>query len=64
MAYMSETLQRAIDDARAAPGVAPPIGLHRGNRNGLVLLPEATWRWILGRLSPPERAYYAAWPVH
>ena len=64
MSYMSASLQRALDDARAAPGVAPPLSLHRGNRNGLVLLREATWDWVLARLPPDEARGYRAWPTH
>jgi len=64
MSYMSEELVRALDEARAAPGVAPPISLHRGNRNGLVLLPEATWEWLLGRLPAGEARAYRQWPIH
>ena len=64
MSYMSESLIRAIDEARAAPGVAPPISLHRGNPNGLVLLPEVTWEWLLARLPAPEADAYRRWPVH
>ncbi len=64
MSYMSDGLARAVDEARSAGGVAPPVGLHRDHRNGLVLVAEPTWEWILGRLPPAERAYYSAWPVH
>lgn len=65
MSYMSDGLARAVDDARVAgAGVAPPVGLHAGHRNGLVLVAEPTWEWMLGRLSPAERTYYSAWPVH
>ncbi|HEY8143896.1 MAG TPA: hypothetical protein VIG06_14525 [Kofleriaceae bacterium] len=64
MSYMSEALVGALDAARAAPGVAAPISLHRGNPNGLVLLPEPTWTWILARLPPPEARAYRSWPTH
>jgi hypothetical protein len=64
MSYMSDGLSRAVDQARRTRGVAPPVGLHRAHRNGLVLVAEPTWEWMLGRLSPAERAYYSAWPVH
>ena len=64
MSYMSEGLARALDDARSAAGVAPPVSLHRDHRNGLVLVAEPTWTWVLARLSPAERAHYRAWPVH
>ena len=30
---------------------------------GLVLVEEATWDWLLGRLPPKTRAYLAAWPT-
>jgi hypothetical protein len=64
MSYMSDGLARAVDEARGAGVVAPPVGLHRDHRNGLVLVAEPTWNWILDRLSPAERAYYRDWPVH
>ncbi len=64
MSYMSEDLVRALDDARAAPGVAAPLSLHRGNRNGLVLLPEETWEWVLARLPDAEARAYRRWPTH
>jgi hypothetical protein len=64
MSYMSEHLVRALDDAREAAGVAPPISLHPGNRNGLVLLPEKTWEWVLGRLPTDEADGYRRWPTH
>ncbi|HEU5060825.1 MAG TPA: glycosyltransferase family 39 protein [Kofleriaceae bacterium] len=64
MSYMSESLVRALDDARAGEDVAPPISLHRGNRNGLVLLREPTWQWVLARLPAPEAETYRRWPVH
>ena len=62
MSYMSENLVRALDEAREAGRIA--IGLHRGNPNGLVLMPEATWDWVLGRLEGGERAWYQRWPTH
>jgi hypothetical protein len=62
MSYMSENLVRAIDEAREAGRIA--TGLHRGNPNGLVLMPEATWDWVLGRLEGGERAWYQRWPTH
>jgi hypothetical protein len=64
MAYMSAALIRALDGARAAPGVTPPRALHAGNPNGLVLLPEATWDWVLARLPAAEARTYRAWPTH
>jgi hypothetical protein len=56
-------LEHAIDNARNAPGVAPPIGVHPRHRNGLVLIPEATWDWILARLPDDDRQHFARWPT-
>ena len=64
MSYMSQALVAALDEARTAPGVVAPISLHRGNRNGLVLLPEPTWQWLLARLPPAEALAYRGWPTH
>lgn len=56
-------LEQAIDDARATPGVAPPIGVHPRHKNGLVLIPESTWSWILTRLPDRDRRHFARWPT-
>jgi hypothetical protein len=56
-------LEHAIDDAREAPGIAPPIGVHPRHKNGLVLIPEATWQWILARLPERDRRHFAQWPT-
>lgn len=56
-------LEQAIDDARTAPGVAPPIGVHPRHENGLVLIPEPTWDWILARLPERDRRHFARWPT-
>ncbi len=54
-------LDRALLAARAQPGLVPPRGLHPRHPDGLVLVPEATWEWVLAQLKPKARAYYAAW---
>ncbi len=64
MSYMSGALLGALAAARSAPGVAAPISLHRGNPDGLVLMPEATWEWILARLPDEEARAYRRWPTH
>jgi len=56
-------LDQALDEARAQPGIAPPIGLHAHYRNGLVLVTEPTWDWLLTQLPAPARAHFAAWPT-
>jgi hypothetical protein len=62
--YMNDDLLAAIDRARSAAGVAPPVGLHAGNPDGLVLVPEETWRWVLAQLPPRSRVSYQSWPVY
>lgn len=54
-------LSRAIDAARAQPRLVPPRGLHPEHHNGLVLMPEATWQWVLTQLPPKPRRHYEAW---
>jgi hypothetical protein len=56
-------LAEAIDRARReAPAELPrPWGLHPNHRNGLVLMPEATWRWVLEQTPAPVRAHYERW---
>ncbi|MFT3695006.1 MAG: glycosyltransferase family 39 protein [Kofleriaceae bacterium] len=57
------SVDRALDAARTHPELDPPIGLHAGYRNGLVLVPEPTWNWILQQLPQRAREFYAPWPV-
>jgi uncharacterized membrane protein len=54
-------LDRALDLARATPGVAPPLALHPRHPSGLLLVPEATWQWALARLPPRDAAWWRAW---
>ncbi len=54
-------LDRALRDARAHPELVPPIGLHPGHPNGLVLVPEPTWEWVLARLPPRSQAWWREW---
>jgi hypothetical protein len=56
-------LERQLMAARAEPSIAAPIGLHPGHPNGLVLVAEPTWDWLLARLPPAERARLEAWPT-
>ncbi len=62
-ALISRAMHRAIDRARRdpPPGVPRPRGLHPRHRNGVVLMREATWKWILGQLPPRQRARYEEW---
>jgi hypothetical protein len=56
-------LDRELMAARAEPSLIPPLGVHPGHPNGLVLVAEPTWRWILDRLPPADRARARAWPT-
>jgi hypothetical protein len=56
-------MDQALDQARHDPAIAPPIGLHPDDRNGLVLVGEPTWDWLLAHLPPGPRAYFARWPT-
>ena len=56
-------LDAALDRARAEPGIAPPLGFHPRYRNGLVLVTEPTWDWLLAQLPPEARAHWARWPT-
>lgn len=63
LAFMNDDLQQAVDAARNEPTITGPIGLHPRHRNGLVLVDEPTWSWILARLPGPLRRHYARWPT-
>jgi hypothetical protein len=56
-------LEVALDEARATPSVTePPIGLHPRHRNGLVLVTELTWDWVLAAIRPTSaRSYWERW---
>lgn len=56
-------LDEALMAARKEPAIAPPIGTHPRHPNGLVLVAEPTWEWILARLPPQAREYYERWPT-
>ncbi len=56
-------MDQALDQARLDPTIAPPIGLHPNDRNGLVLVTEPTWEWLLAHVPPDTRAYFARWPT-
>lgn len=56
-------LDQALMAARDQPSLAPPIGVHPRHPNGLVLVPEATWDWVLAQLPPRMQAHYARWPT-
>ena len=56
-------LDRELLAARREPSLVPPLGVHPRHPNGLVLVAEPTWTWILARLPPADRAHFTAWPT-
>jgi hypothetical protein len=54
-------LDHALLDARRAPDLVPPRGLHPRNPDGLVLVAEPTWEWVLQHVPPKTRAWATAW---
>ncbi len=56
-------ISATLDAARQTPGVEPPISLHANHRNGLVLITEPTWNWVLAHLPPDAHDYFARWPT-
>lgn len=60
---MGSPLEAALDRARDEPGVEPPIGTHPRHPNGLVLVTEPTWEWLLDQLPPAARAQWERWPT-
>jgi hypothetical protein len=56
-------LDRELMAARAEPSLVPPLGLHPSHPNGLVLVAEPTWNWIVDRLPPADRDYCTRWPT-
>jgi hypothetical protein len=60
---LDAALDRARAHAAATGAIAPPRGLHPTHANGLVLIPEATWQWLMAELPPDVRAHYQRWPT-
>jgi hypothetical protein len=56
-------LDRQLLAARAEPSLIPPLGVHPTHPNGLVLVAEPTWDWIVERLPAAERARCRRWPT-
>jgi hypothetical protein len=56
-------LYKALLLARDTPGVAPPIGFHPRDPNGLVAVPEPTWAWALSQIPPDHRLHFESWPT-
>lgn len=59
---MGSPLEHALDEARQQPGLAPPIALHPRHPNGLVLVTERTWDWLMNDLGPSAEPW-VGWPT-
>src|SRR5262249_22468816 len=64
-ALILPALKTALDELRASPqpGTAPPRDLHAFDADGLVLLAEPTYQYLLTRLPPDARAHYEKWHI-
>jgi hypothetical protein len=60
---MGSPLDDALIRVRTRPELPPVIGLHPRHPNGLVLVPEVTWQYVLTRLPSGVRDHFAAWPA-
>lgn len=60
---MHDDLPAALTSLRRErpAGVAPTMDLHPFDENGLVLIPESTFAWLLERVRPATRRRYLAW---
>jgi hypothetical protein len=56
-------LDDALFAARRERGLVPPLGVHPRHPNGLVVVAESTWAWILDHVPADERARLVAWPT-
>lgn len=54
-------LLAAVADARREPSLTPPRGLHPNHPDGVVLIPEATWTWIVARVPAATAAQLEIW---
>ncbi|NVB81836.1 MAG: hypothetical protein HOV81_25875 [Kofleriaceae bacterium] len=59
---MGSPLEHALDEARLQPDLDPPIGLHPRHHNGLVLVTERTWDWLMKDLGPSAKPWID-WPT-
>ncbi|MEZ4399312.1 MAG: glycosyltransferase family 39 protein [Kofleriaceae bacterium] len=60
---LGSPLDRALRDAHDRPGLVAPLGLHPRDPSGLVLVPEATWAWVLEHVPPGPAEYWRRWPT-
>ena len=60
---MGSPLDQALMAAREEPALTPPLGVHPRHPNGMVLVAEPTWEWLLDHLPPAARKRFTAWPT-
>ncbi|MBP9170660.1 MAG: glycosyltransferase family 39 protein [Kofleriaceae bacterium] len=58
---LGSPLDRALRAAHDQPGLVSPIGTHPRDPSGLVLVPEATWDWVLTQVPPATARHWRAW---
>ncbi len=58
---LGSPLDKALMAARAEPSLVAPLGVHPRHPNGMVLVAEPTWEWVLEHLPAPSRKHFAAW---
>jgi hypothetical protein len=61
--HAGSALDDALMAARREPSLVPPLGVHPRHPNGMVLVAEPTWAWILDHVPPDERKRLIAWPT-
>lgn len=57
------SLYDALIVIRTRRDLPPVVGLHPRDANGLVLVPEVTWQYLVTRLPVSDREWFAAWPT-
>jgi len=58
---LGSPLDKALMAARAEPSLVPPLGVHPRHPDGMVLVSETTWDWVLDHVPSPVRRHFAAW---
>ncbi len=60
---LGSPLDKALRAAHDRPGLVAPVSTHPRDPSGLVLVPEATWDWVLTQVPPKLAAYWRRWPT-
>ncbi|MBL8623231.1 MAG: glycosyltransferase family 39 protein [Myxococcales bacterium] len=60
---LGSPLDKALRAAHDRPGLVAPVGTHPRDPSGLVLVPDATWDWVLTQVPPKLAAHWRRWPT-